>query len=604
MNRVGIILLLFVLVLGFAEAQEEGQKARVVIIPFQNTTGDDHYDQVCDAITDAVHITLKFLNDYTVFLSEETPKDYGTKGLASFAKQHRADNVIFGMSFIGTNGTVTLRLAVFDRFENNITISHEKQIYSILEVFETADKLVIAGLERFSNTHIGWGQIILTNEGENGRFMVYIDNQYIGENLLKISNILIGRHSIRVVQERPFKDHELLRQVVDVEENGTEQLSFRVPDITEIEASGFEMIENQIKQNAQKGPSDPAAQFEMAFSLLERADASETLLGIKKNFQKMFAEYKMSGTLDAGEEDGDEIVDKDAIMERIEEIKEEQGKTAANKSEKPEGEFVLVEAGTFLMGSAEGSESPIHTVTLTGDFYISRYEVTFEQYDAFCTATGRKKPRDEGMGRGEMPVVRVTWQDAIDYCNWRSEEEGLTPCYSLNSVRSNSGQRSVSGDAYIVLIGGKKEEQMVSELVCDFTANGYRLPTEAEWEFAARGGTKSREYTHAGGNLPPDVAWYSENSGGRSRSPGKKQANELGIYDMSGNVWEWCWDWYGGYHADDETDPTGPPTGTSRIVRGGGWKDGPRACSITNRGNIHPNFTYDDLGFRVVRTAK
>lgn len=135
--------------------------------------------------------------------------------------------------------------------------------------------------------------------------------------------------------------------------------------------------------------------------------------------------------------------------------------TGAGGRQVPTPEMVLVEAGSLKMGSASGraDEQPVHTVRITRPFYIARYELTFDEYDRFCEDTNRRKADDEGRGRGMLPVIQVTWYDAAAYCNWLSEVEGLTPCYS----------------------GRGKNTQ------CDFSASGYRLPTEAEWEYAARG---------------------------------------------------------------------------------------------------------------------
>ena len=180
--------------------------------------------------------------------------------------------------------------------------------------------------------------------------------------------------------------------------------------------------------------------------------------------------------------------------------------------------MVPVEGGTFSMGSNDGenNEQPVHNVTV-GSFYMSKNEVTFEQYDEFCEATGRGKPDDEDWGIGTRPVINVTWYDAVEYCNWLSEKEGLTPVYRG------------SGD----------------NISCNFDANGYRLPTEAEWEYAAKGGINKDSYTYSGSNTADDVGWYLDNSGRETHPVGGKSPNSLGLYDMSGNVYEWCWEWYG-----------------------------------------------------------
>jgi formylglycine-generating enzyme required for sulfatase activity/imidazolonepropionase-like amidohydrolase len=242
-------------------------------------------------------------------------------------------------------------------------------------------------------------------------------------------------------------------------------------------------------------------------------------------------------------------------------------------------QMILVEAGSFKMGSDRGhpGEGPVHTVSLTRPFLIGQYEVTFDEYDRFCDdEVGRVSLRDDGRGRGDRPVFGVTWADAIAYCNWLSEKAGLTPAYS-----------------------GK------GKLVhCDFSADGYRLPTEAEWEYAARGGQQSRNHLYAGGDDPDQVSWYVTNSDGAAQPVGLKTPNELGLHDMSGNGWEWCWDWYGeGYYAAvPAIDPSGPPTGSDRVRRSGGWSQDADALRTTFRSADGPSYPGSN-GLRLVRTV-
>jgi formylglycine-generating enzyme required for sulfatase activity len=139
--------------------------------------------------------------------------------------------------------------------------------------------------------------------------------------------------------------------------------------------------------------------------------------------------------------------------------------------------------------------------------------------------------------------------------------------------------------------------------VCDFNASGYRLPTEAEWEYAAKGGNKNYlSYEYSGGNSVDRVAWYSGNSGGHTHPVGTKQANDLGLYDMSGNVWEWCWDWYGSYSGGSQSNPAGPASsGAYRVLRGGSWGNDAGYVRSADRSNFTPSNRYNNLGFRLVR---
>ncbi|MGV8135999.1 MAG: formylglycine-generating enzyme family protein [Mangrovibacterium sp.] len=220
-------------------------------------------------------------------------------------------------------------------------------------------------------------------------------------------------------------------------------------------------------------------------------------------------------------------------------------------------DMVAVQGGTFSMGNNDlgDDETPVHSVTVS-DFYMGKYEVTFAQYDAYCEATGESKPDDEGWGRGNRPVISVSWSDAVAYCRWLSQKTG----------------------------------------------KHYRLPTEAEWEYAARGGNKSREYKYPGSNTIDNVGWYDENSGNETHPVGQKQSNELDIYDMGGNVWEWCSDWYDEsyYGGSPQNNPTGPSSGSLRVLRGGSWKYGAKNCGVSDRMNTSPDSSYYFYGFRLV----
>jgi sulfatase modifying factor 1 len=248
------------------------------------------------------------------------------------------------------------------------------------------------------------------------------------------------------------------------------------------------------------------------------------------------------------------------------------------EEKKGNNRFVLVRAGKFRMGNNDnaGNEWPVHDVTL-GDFYIKTNEVTFKEYEVFCKAQGKEIPHDNGWGRDSRPVIHVSWYDAINYCNWLSKKEGFNPCYTIT---------------------GKT-------VTCNFKANGYRLPTEAEWEYAARGGHASREYTFCGSHDAGEAGWYSKNSGRATHPVCRCKSNELGLYDMSGNVWEWCWDYYSStyYNHSPEIDPRGPENGNHRVLRGGSWYNGNRYIRVTARGYSSPHETTDYFGFRLARTA-
>ena len=252
-------------------------------------------------------------------------------------------------------------------------------------------------------------------------------------------------------------------------------------------------------------------------------------------------------------------------------------------------EMVRVKKGSFVMGNTrndregDSDEKPVHTVTLTYDYWIGKYEVTFDEYDAYCVATRKTNPGDySGWGRGTRPVINVTWWDAIGYCNWLSEREGLKKAYDVDgNLLDKNGKRTTD----------------ITKVV------GYRLPTEAEWEYAARGGQNSKGYKYAGSDTIDEVAWYSDNSGSKTYPVGQKKPNELGLYDMSGNVYEWCHDWYGSYSSIAQTNAIGSSSSAPRVFRGGSWYSNAQSCRAAYRYSKSPTFSFNYLGFRLSRTV-
>lgn len=243
--------------------------------------------------------------------------------------------------------------------------------------------------------------------------------------------------------------------------------------------------------------------------------------------------------------------------------------------------MIFVEGGSFMMGSNDGesNEKPVHQVKVSS-FLIGKYEVTQKEW---AEVMGSNPSNWKG---DNLPVEQVSWYQAVDYCNKRSRKEGLQPCYSIsgNTAPAYWSQGKVD---------------------CDWSANGYRLPTEAEWEYAARGGNKSKGYKYSGSNDIGSVAWYGSNSGSKTQIVGTKQPNELGIHDMSGNVWEWCWDWYdsGYYGKSQSSDPIGAGSGSFRVLRGGSWFYYGSYCRVAFRCNNY-SVSYDYYGFRVSRAIK
>jgi formylglycine-generating enzyme required for sulfatase activity len=221
--------------------------------------------------------------------------------------------------------------------------------------------------------------------------------------------------------------------------------------------------------------------------------------------------------------------------------------------------MVFVKGGTFTMGctAEQGSdcydyEKPAHQVTLS-DFYIGKYEVTQAQWKAVMGSN----PSNYS-GCDSCPVEQVSWDDVQEFIQKLNAKTGLN----------------------------------------------YRLPTEAEWEYAARGGAQSRGYKYSGSNSVDEVAWYAGYSEYKTHPAGTKKANELGIYDMSGNVYEWCSDWYGAYSSEAQTNPKGPSSASARVARGGSWNHSASSCRVACRGADAPGTRSNLMGFRLARNSK
>ncbi|WP_446008697.1 SUMF1/EgtB/PvdO family nonheme iron enzyme [Candidatus Electrothrix sp.] len=223
-------------------------------------------------------------------------------------------------------------------------------------------------------------------------------------------------------------------------------------------------------------------------------------------------------------------------------------------------EMIMVPGGRFRMGDIQGDSSsdarPVHEVELD-DFALSRYPVTFEEYDLFCRATNSRRPADNGWGRGQRPVVDISWQDANNYCDWLS---------------------------------------MV-------TGRPYRLPTEAEWEYACRAGSETVYFFGNDAIFLGEYAWYAGNAGSRIHPVGRKKPNEWGFYDMYGNTWEWCADSYlENYYTElPMSNPTGADQGAGRVLRGGSWDSGKRFIRSSFRFRLSPGLRIIRVGFRVAQ---
>ena len=254
--------------------------------------------------------------------------------------------------------------------------------------------------------------------------------------------------------------------------------------------------------------------------------------------------------------------------------------------------MIYVKGGTFQMGAtseqgseADSDEKPAHSVTLS-DYYMGEMEVTVALFSKFISETGyRTDAEKEGWACRWMQVDGMWQWNVVNGINWKYDAKGYV--------------RNSSEYSHPVLYVSWNDANEFCKWLCQKTGKTFHLPTEAEWEYAARGGGKSVGYKYSGSDNINDVALYADNSGGNTHAVGTKQPNELGLYDMSGNVWEWCSDWYGSYGSGAQTNPEGPSSGSLRVLRGGSWNNYARHCRVSIRYGFNQGDRYDRLGFRL-----
>ena len=266
----------------------------------------------------------------------------------------------------------------------------------------------------------------------------------------------------------------------------------------------------------------------------------------------------------------------------------------------PKG-FALIPAGTFTMGSNVGFDrnKPVHEVTITKSFYMGKYEVTQVEYEFYCTY-GKLDPTSSHGDGENYPAYYVSWYDTLVYCNKRSIAEGLIPCYSISGNTDPSAWGTIPTSS----------NSTWNAVKCDWNANGYRLPTEAEWEYAARAGNNTVATEIYSGTsdimILNEYAWYKDNSNSTSHVVGLKLPNSFCLYDMSGNVYEWCWNRLTGVYdevTEGGNDPKGYSSGSSRVLRGGDCINNSDHSAVFYRSFQDPGTRMCYVGFRVVRSA-
>ena len=378
-----------------------------------------------------------------------------------------------------------------------------------------------------------------------------------------------------------FKEWQPVSGGITLASDTTSPTTFTMPANNVAIKSLFELDTYTVTFNSNGGGPAPAAQTVSAGSSIT-LPGQESMA--KTDFT--FAGWMTTGTVGTGLNYGRGVSYTSAVSTTL---------YARWISLNPGDEMVKVNAGSFTMGSdlpysGTYSESPAHLVTLTKGYYMGRYTVTQAQYQLIMGSNPSNFPTgDEAPNR---PVELVSWYDAIVFCNKLSDKEGLTPVYSILV----SGSDNYDPDDWGAVPTSNNAVWNAAKM--DPGATGYRLPTEAEWEYACHAGTTTRWSFGDTDVAAGDYMWYSLNSGGTTHEVGQKLANSWGLYDMDGNVMEWCWDWAANYTAGPVTDPTGG-TGTLRVMRSLTY--GNAAAYSTFRLGTNPQNQWSAISIRLVR---
>jgi len=442
--------------------------------------------------------------------------------------------------------------------------------------------------------------LLFKGKGEIGESLIYLE-----EAMKLMPDVAIYRTEIEFLKEEKKKQEQ-----VRIEQEEVRKAEEKKQIEVKLEEEKRRKAEEEKKREEDRLKKEKARKLEQERRKAEEEKKREKARKLEQERRKAEEEKKREKARKLEQERRKAEEETKKITE-LSAKKSETGSVSKAKKEKAwiTPDMMLIPGGSFRMGSQSPSslfdifsedkdEKPLHFVKLKS-YYLGKYTVTNKEYCLFLNSKGMQKEEgsqwillnqdscgitcepESGIFRvkkvyEDHPVVFVSWYGAVAYCNWLSEQEGFIPCYG------SKGQRGNSPSVWI-------------------NRNGYRLPTEAEWEYACRGRTATRYYW--GNNINSSYCWYWDNSGGNLNEVGQKKPNQFGLYDMSGNICEWCNDWYGPYGDFSQTDPVGPVSGQQRVLRGGSWNFNANNCQSSNRYKIYPDSSSNTMGFRLARSS-
>lgn len=459
MKKLILISLIILRINTFLSGQEETEQARVAVIPPVNTIGNSQYDIIGTTIADTISVTLKLIGNYTVVPVSGAPEDQTISGLASIARELRLDNIIFGTTAEGADESIIFDVSVYDRATDSIIVTHQESAENYFDTFKAADNMVISIVESFSDTHVGWGTILLSNEGSPGAYDIYIDGTILGSSQSSLSNILIGNRNVQLKQDRPFGEFILLDETVNVEEEETVVVPFSIPSLLEAEEDRFQEIDKRIEEAwADSDRVLVEQQFALALTLLGDVSGSSGLKLLKDKYGEWLAAYNV-----------------DEIPEDLEPVLGE---------EEEEEKVVVVE-------STEGAKEPLRGRRIAGSAMLGLGALLSagSLIDAVLSAESAYSVEESwnsyNEGSGNLDALYSVYQQ--DYNRYQTASI-LTYTFAGAGTALISSSLFLIPEEYLVLSGGGKVAAAAGIVlgaagnVFHLMANNLRYRSEGLWE--------------------------------------------------------------------------------------------------------------------------